>query len=91
MRRLLSDQPLNGEIELLSGVNKAMATYLAGIPLEGRQAAWDAMLALRSDRDAIIIALAAVDPSGPAPAAPNVDRHTWETWQRPGVLAVSSG
>ena len=40
LRRLLSDQPLNGEIDLLSGVHKAIASYLASIPLEGRQPAW---------------------------------------------------
>ncbi len=83
-----------GEIDLLSGVHKAMAAYLAGIPLEGRQPAWDAMLALQSDRDAIIMALAAVDPLGPMPAtvkrrsahlgdlatANGVSRFIWLNW-----------
>jgi hypothetical protein len=93
-RRLLSDLSLNGEIDLLSGVHKAMATYLAGIPLEGRQAAWDAMLALQSDPGSIIMALAAVDPLGPAPVTPKrrsahlgdlstangVSRFIWPNW-----------
>jgi len=94
MRRLLADLPLNREIDLLSGVHKAMASYLANIPLEGRQAAVDAMLALQSDRDAIITALAAVDPLGPLPAtvkrrsahlgdlatANGVSRFIWLNW-----------
>lgn len=94
MRRLLADLPLNGEIDLLSGVHKAMASYLANIPLQGRQAAMDAMLALQSDRDAIITALAAVDPLGPLPAtvkrrsahlgdlatANGVSRFIWLNW-----------
>ncbi len=94
MRRLLADLPLNGEIDLLSGVHKAMASYLANIPLQGRQAAMDAMLALQSDRDAIITALVAVDPLGPLPAtvkrrsahqgdlatANGVSRFIWLNW-----------
>ena len=94
MRRLLADLPLNGEIDLLSGVHKAMASYLANIPLQGRQAAMDAMLALQSDRDAIITALAVVDPLGPLPAtvkrrsahlgdlatANGVSRFIWPNW-----------
>ncbi len=94
MRRLLADLPLKGEIDLLSGVHKAMASYLANIPLQARQAAWDAMLALQSDRDAIIMALAAVDPLGPLPAsvkrrsahlgdlatANGVSRFIWLNW-----------
>ena len=68
LRRLLSDQPLNGEIDLLSGVHKAIASYLANIPLQGRQPAWDAMLAVTPGRDELIKAVAAVDPLGPAPA-----------------------
>ena len=94
IRRLLSDQPLNGEIDLLSGVHKAMASYLANIPLQGRQAAWDAMLAVADDPGEIIKALAAVDPLGPLPAtvkrrsahlgdlatANGVSRFIWPNW-----------
>ena len=91
MRRLLADLPLNGEIDLLSGVHKAMASYLANIPLQGRQAAWDAMLASR----AIVTRSSRHWP----PSIPwdrrqrpsSADRHTWETWQRPMESAVSSG
>jgi AAA domain len=67
LSRLLADQPLNGEIDLLSGVHRAMAGYLGSLPLAGRPAAVDAMLALQSDRDAIITALANADPLGPMP------------------------
>lgn len=68
-RRLLADLPLNGEMDAMSGVLCLMAGHLANVPLEGRQPAWEAMLAVAPDRDELIMAVAAVDPLGPAPQA----------------------
>lgn len=70
LRRLLADLPLNGEMVAMSGVLSLMAGHLANVPLEGRQPAWEAMLAVAPDRDELIKAVSAVDPLGPAPATP---------------------
>ena len=66
-RRLLADLPLNGEIDHMSGVLRLMAGHLAGIPLQGRQPAWDAFMAIANDPGEIIKAVSAADPLGPAP------------------------
>jgi hypothetical protein len=66
--RILADLPVNGEIGHITGIPRLMADHLAGIPLQERQPAWGAMLALQSDRNEIVKAVAAVDPLGPAPA-----------------------
>jgi hypothetical protein len=73
VRRLLADLPLNGEISHLSGVMRQIADHLAGIPLQGRQPAWNAMLAVAPDRDEIIKAVVAADPMGPPPEATSTD------------------
>ena len=57
LRRLLADLPLNGELDTMTGALKSMAGHLAEIPLEGRQPAWDTILAVTSDRDELIKAL----------------------------------
>ncbi len=67
LRRLLADLPLNGEIGQMTGIPRMMADYLAGAPLQGRQPAFDAMLAVMPDRVGLITTLAGVDPQGPAP------------------------
>jgi hypothetical protein len=69
LRRLLTGHALNGELETLPEPWKAMCEHL--IPLTrskyALQAAWQAMLAARPDRDELVKALADVDPLGPAP------------------------
>jgi hypothetical protein len=65
---LLSGQTLNGEIDLLSGVHKAMAAYLASIPIRDRQAAFSAMAALQPEPNELILAVADADPLAPAPS-----------------------
>jgi len=65
--RVLCDQPLNGELDTLAEPFKAMAVYLAAVPVANRQAHWQAMVAARPDRDELVKALADVDPLGPAP------------------------
>ena len=94
LRRLLADLSLNGEISHMSGVPRLMADHLAVTLLQERQAAMDGMLAVQSDRNEVIMALAAVDPLGPAPQIQPVSfatvadirkimasvRWLWEGW-----------
>jgi hypothetical protein len=68
LARILSDQPnLNGEVDVVSARWKSLAERLAATPLEGRQLVWDGFLAGRPDSEAIVSAVAQVDPLGPAP------------------------
>ena len=67
LARLLADRPVNDELGALSGPFGAIGRRLAGLPSGGRQAAWDAFLDGRDDRDEIILTLADADPDGPAP------------------------
>jgi len=92
--RVLCGQPLNGESDTLAEPLKAMAVYLAAVPVANRQAHWQAMLAARPDRDELVKALADVDPLGPAPQVQPVrfatmadvrrlvatTPWTWELW-----------
>jgi hypothetical protein len=73
LRSLVCGQSLNGEIDSLSGVHRAMATHLEGIPLQDRQAAFDAMAALQADPNELIQAMLNVDLTKPAPAPPPDD------------------
>lgn len=59
LRRLLVDLPVNGEIDVMSGVPRLMADHLAVTPLQERQPAWDAMVALQDDSKEIVLAVAA--------------------------------
>ena len=68
VRRLLADLPLNGEIGQMSGIPRMMADHLAGIPLQGRQPAWDAFMAITPGSHELVKVVAGVDPLGPAPA-----------------------
>ena len=70
LRRILTGQPQNGELKTLSGDIALMAGHLAKIPLEQRQRAWEAQLALVKDRDGLIQSVMDADPLGPAPARP---------------------
>lgn len=72
LSRLISDQPVNGELASVAEAFRPLAGRLAAVPLEGRQAAFDCYLAGQPDRDAIIEAVADADPLGPPPidAAP---------------------
>lgn len=65
--RVLSDQPVNGELAAMSDAWRPLAEKLAAMPPAFRQSGLDCFLAGRSDRDAIIKALTDVDPLGPAP------------------------
>ena len=65
--RVMSGQPINGELAAMSEPWRLMAERLATTPLEGRQSGLKWLLLAHPDRDAIIEAMAQVDPSGPAP------------------------
>jgi|SRR5271166_1072054 len=66
--RLLSDQPLNGELDSLSGTMKAIVDHLASLPIEGRQAALDTIVAVVPGGEELRAAVVNDDPLGPAPA-----------------------
>jgi hypothetical protein len=94
LRSQLSGQPLNGEVNLLSGIHKAMAVYLDTIPQQNRQTAFDAMASLQIDSGELILAVANANPLAPAPPIQPVqfatvadirrvmssDRGIWEGW-----------
>jgi hypothetical protein len=67
LNRVLANLPLNGETAALPEPYKAMAEHLEALPAKGRKAAFDAMLAARSDRDELVNAMAAVRPEDPQP------------------------
>jgi hypothetical protein len=67
LRRLVAGLPVNGELETLPGHFRLLAERMAGMPPESRQAALEAFLDGREDRDDIRRALAEADPTGPAP------------------------
>jgi AAA domain len=66
--RLASDQPLNGELAAMSEAWRPLAERLAATPPEGRRSGLEWFLAGQPDPNAIILAMAQVDPMGPAPA-----------------------
>ena len=67
LRRLLTGTAVEGESGAVAPEFRPLAAGMAALPIDGRQAAWDAFLSDRPDRAALIGALAAVDPSGPPP------------------------
>jgi len=68
--RLLSDQPVNGEVDRVDGSFAPIVRHLAGLPFDARGPAWDAFcLAPGIDRESITRELAAIDIFGPEPTA----------------------
>jgi hypothetical protein len=67
LRRLLCGYSMNGQLTSLADPWKRMAEHLDGLPKEGRQAAWMAMLAARPEAAELVKALEEIDPNGPAP------------------------
>jgi hypothetical protein len=80
LRRLLTGQDLNGELESVSGPFRAIARRLAGLAPEDRLPVWEGFLDGQPDRDDILRALAEVDPLGPPPAADADDPAEDEGW-----------
>jgi len=67
LRRLLCGYSMNGQLTSLPDPWKRMGEHLDGLPKEGRQAAWMAMLAARPEAAELVKALEEIDPNGPAP------------------------
>ena len=67
VNRLLSDQPLNGEMAAMSEQWRPFAERLAATPQEDRQSGLDWCLCGSPNREPIIQSLAAVDPMGTVP------------------------
>ena len=67
-RRLVAvDTPVNGELALASDGFRPLAELLAATPFTARGPMFDAILAGREDRDAIVRAMTDVNPTGPPP------------------------
>jgi hypothetical protein len=69
LRKLLAGQPVNGELEALSGPFQGIGAHLVTLPPEERLGAWGGFLAGKVNAAELNQALAAVDPLGPAPEA----------------------
>jgi hypothetical protein len=65
--KLEANQALNGELALMSSEWRPLGDYLDRLPSKRRSAALEAALLLRPDRDAIIKAIADIDPTRPPP------------------------
>jgi hypothetical protein len=65
--RIMSDQPINGEMAAVSRSWKELAELLAATPSDERQDGLRWALVGRFDRDAFLGAVALHDPNGPAP------------------------
>ena len=72
--RVLSDQPLNGELQAASKPIRRLVDHLESLPLEGRLAAFQAFACAYDDADRIIKAVASVDPTSRPPEGETVDR-----------------
>ncbi len=100
LARLVAGLAVNGELQALPTPFQPIGRRLADLPPAARLGEWGAFLDGRSDRDAIINALAAIDPEGPPPeAAPGSfatladyariasDQHwLWQGWIARGVF-----
>ena len=101
LRRLLCGYSMNGQLTSLADPWKRMAEHLDGLPKEGRQAAWMAMLAARPEAAELVKALEEIDPNGPAPATVaaalfatladvakiiSAQSWLWKGWMALGVL-----
>jgi hypothetical protein len=65
--RLLIGADVDGELATIAEPWRSIVAHLAAQPAHIRPVVWQDWLAGRADRDAIITALAGVEPSGPAP------------------------
>ncbi len=73
LARLVAGLAVNGELQALPTSFGPIGRRLADLPPGARLDAWNGFLDGRDDRDAIINALAAIDPEGPPPEAHEVD------------------
>ena len=92
--RVLSDQPVNGELAAMSDAWRPLAEKLAAMPPHSASQAWIASSLDESDRDAIIKALTDVDPLGDRPrflVNGTPYRSSWRPKLDTRAQAVSSG
>src|SRR6516165_6689219 len=70
--RLLTGQPVNGELDGVSSAMQRLAHHLVSLPLGDRQAAFTAFLKSQPEpeEESLVKALADVDPLGPPPQVP---------------------
>lgn len=78
--RLLSGSTINGELQALPTSFGPIARRLADLPPEARLGEWGVFLDGRADRDAIVVALAAIDPEGPPPEDAPEDDEAGDGW-----------
>jgi hypothetical protein len=71
LARVMSDQPLNGGLAIMTEPWKSMAEKLATVPPQDRQSGLDWLLCGWPDRKAVVEAIAGQDPMGPAPPIGN--------------------
>jgi hypothetical protein len=101
LRRLLTGNTVNGELQAVSKRFRGVAELLSALPLEARQGAWNGFLSGQDDNERIITALTAADPSGPPPEKDEAERCAtladvrrivadtqwpWPGWLASGVL-----
>ncbi len=79
LARLISDQPLNGELPAMSEAWRPLAERLAASPLEGRLSILDGFLTGWPDREAVIESIAEQHGVGSAPAAENTSTRCYAT------------
>ncbi|AMV38782.1 DUF3987 domain-containing protein [Planctomyces sp. SH-PL62] len=77
LRRLLSDQPINGELAALAEPWKTIGEHLAELPIDGRGAAWELLSAALPGREAVVAALMNVDPMGDQPPPEPAAADSW--------------
>jgi hypothetical protein len=96
--RLLADQPVNGELALVSDPIRPLAELMVSMKHPERICAWQGALASRPDHQAVRKAVADADPDGPAPVpqaqtfatAADVRRTMAQTrWQWDGWIPKS--
>jgi len=78
LTRVLAGMDINGELDAMAEPWKGMASHLAELPPPYREAAFQAMLAARSDRDELVIDLANQRPDQPPPED---DEDAIEEWK----------
>jgi hypothetical protein len=67
LSKVLADQPVNGELALVSEVNRPLVSLLATMKPEQRLCGFQGATVLRTDHQAIQRAVADCDPMGPVP------------------------